>query len=99
MTTAILAIDQGTTNSKAVLVSTTGEILSRGASPVGIEHPQPGWVEQSPVRLWQSVQEAIAACLEAGPTVDILGIAISNQRESVTIWDAETGKPLPPAPT
>ena len=96
MTTAILAIDQGTTNSKAVLVSTTGEILSRGASPVGIEHPQPGWVEQSPVRLWQSVQEAIAACLEAGPAVDILGIAISNQRESVTIWDAETGKPLGP---
>ncbi len=96
MTTAILAIDQGTTNSKAVLVSTSGEILSRGASPVGIEHPQPGWVEQSPVRLWQSVQEAIAACLQAAPAVDILGIAISNQRESVTIWDARTGRPLGP---
>ena len=96
MTTAILAIDQGTTNSKAVLVSTTGEILSRGASPVGIEHPQPGWVEQSPVRLWESVKEAIAACLQAAPASDILGIAISNQRESVTIWDAATGKPLGP---
>ncbi len=96
MTTAILAIDQGTTNSKAVLVSTTGDILSRGASPVGIEHPQPGWVEQSPLRLWQSVREAIAACLQAGPTVDILGIAVSNQRESVTVWDAETGEPLGP---
>lgn len=96
MTTAILAIDQGTTNSKAVLVSTSGDIISRGASPVGIEHPQPGWVEQSPVRLWQSVQEAIAACLQTAPAVDILGIAISNQRESVTIWDAKTGKPLGP---
>ncbi|CAN7270986.1 FGGY-family carbohydrate kinase [Rhizobium sp. LjRoot30] len=96
MTTAILAIDQGTTNSKAVLVSTTGEILSRGSSPVGIEHPQPGWVEQSPVRLWESVQEAIVSCLQAGPSVDILGIAISNQRESVTIWDAESGQPLGP---
>ena len=96
MTTAILAIDQGTTNSKAVLVSTEGEILSRGASPVGIEHPQPGWVEQSPIRLWQSVQEAIAACLAAGPEAEILGIAISNQRESVTIWDASTGEPLGP---
>lgn len=96
MTTAILAIDQGTTNSKAVLVSTAGEILSRGASPVGIEHPQPGWVEQSPLRLWESVREAIAACLEAGPVVDILGVAISNQRESVTIWDAATGEPLGP---
>ncbi|MCO5962512.1 glycerol kinase [Sinorhizobium meliloti] len=96
MTTAILAIDQGTTNSKAVLVSTTGEILSRGASPVGIEHPRPGWVEQSPLRIWGSVQEAIAACLQAGPPADILGIAISNQRESVTIWDAATGEPLGP---
>ncbi len=96
MTTAILAIDQGTTNSKVVLVSTDGAILSRGSSPVGIEHPQPGWVEQSPLRLWASVQEAIAACLAAGPKVDILGVAISNQRESVTIWDAATGEPLGP---
>lgn len=96
MTTAILAIDQGTTNSKAVLVSTTGEILSRGSSPVGINHPQPGWVEQSPLRIWKSVQEAIAACLEAGLEAEIIGIAISNQRESVTIWDADDGQPLGP---
>ena len=96
MTTAILAIDQGTTNSKAILVSTAGEILARGASPVGIEHPQPGWVEQNPLRLWESVQEAVAACLQAGPQADILGIAISNQRESVTVWDAATGRPLGP---
>lgn len=95
-TTAILAIDQGTTNSKAVLVSTAGEILSRGSSPVGIEHPQPGWVEQSPVRLWQSVQEAIANCIQANENIKIIGIAISNQRESVTIWDAQTGEPLGP---
>lgn len=96
MTTAILAIDQGTTNSKAVLVATTGEILSRGSSPVGLSLPQPGWVEQSPERIWASVQEAISACLANGPTVEILGVAISNQRESVTIWDTETGKPLGP---
>lgn len=96
MRTALLAIDQGTTNSKAVLVSTDGAILSRGASPVGIEHPQPGWVEQSPTRIWTSVVEAIAACLAAGPAVEILGIAVSNQRESVTAWDAVTGEPLGP---
>ncbi|THV23332.1 FGGY family carbohydrate kinase [Peteryoungia ipomoeae] len=96
MTTAILAIDQGTTNSKAVLVSSKGEILARGSSPVGISHPQPGWVEQDPDRVWQSVLEAIAACLAAASDVTIAGIAISNQRESVTIWDGETGKPLGP---
>ena len=58
MTSALLAIDQGTTNSKAVLVSTGGDVLSRGASPVGIEHPRPGWVEQSPRRVWESVRAA-----------------------------------------
>ena len=95
MTRAILAIDQGTTNSKAVLVSDSGDILSRGSAPVGIDHPQPGWVEQDPLRIWASVQEAIAECL-AGAHVQILGIAISNQRESVTVWDADTGVPLGP---
>lgn len=96
MIPAILAIDQGTTNSKAVLVSTSGQILARGSSPVGIAHPRPGWVEQDPLRVWASVQEAIAACLGAAPGVDILGIGISNQRESVSAWDAQTGVPLGP---
>ncbi|MFQ8433435.1 FGGY family carbohydrate kinase [Amaricoccus sp. W119] len=96
MTSAILAIDQGTTNSKAVLVSAEGAILARGSSPVGIEHPRPGWVEQSPTRLRDSVLEAVAACRAEAPEVEILGIAISNQRESVTVWDATTGEPLGP---
>lgn len=96
MPTAILAIDQGTTNSKAVLVSTDGAVLARGSSPVGIEHPQPGWVEQSPLRIWQSVLEAIRACLNNAPEIEVIGIAISNQRESVTAWDAVTGEPLGP---
>jgi glycerol kinase len=96
MSGAILAIDQGTTNSKAVLVSEAGEILARGTAAVGITHPQPGWVEQDPMRLWASVQEAISDCLSAAPGVRVLAVAISNQRESVTIWDADTGKPLGP---
>lgn len=96
MITAILAIDQGTTNSKAVLVSSDGIIMTRGSSPVGISHPQPGWVEQDADRIWTSVLEAIAACLVNAPPVSIAGIAISNQRESVTIWDGETGAPLGP---
>lgn len=97
MQTVILAVDQGTTNSKAVLVSTAGEIIARGSSPVGIEHPQPGWVEQSPLRIWQSVLEAIERCLAAAPAVDIAGIALSNQRKSVTAWDGQTGEPLGPS--
>ncbi|MGO7373060.1 FGGY family carbohydrate kinase [Rhizobium ruizarguesonis] len=93
---AILAIDQGTTNSKAVLVSEKGEIVGRGSAPVGITYPKPGWVEQDPRRLYASVCEAIDACLKAGPDVAVEAVAISNQRESVTAWDAETGEALGP---
>ncbi len=94
---AILSVDQGTTNSKAILVSEEGAILSRGSAPVGIAYPQPGWVEQDPKRIWSSVLEATDGCLKAAPvTVCVEAIAISNQRESVTIWDAVTGDPLGP---
>jgi glycerol kinase len=93
---AILAIDQGTTNSKAVLVSETGEIVARGSASVGITFPRPGWVEQDPRRIHSSVREAVEACLKTARGVVIEAVAISNQRESVTAWDAETGEPLGP---
>ncbi len=94
---AILSVDQGTTNSKAILVSEDGKIIARGSCPVGIAYPQPGWVEQDPKRIWSSVLEAIDICLKAAPEpVCVEAIAISNQRESVTVWDAETGEPLGP---
>ncbi|MBW9051203.1 FGGY-family carbohydrate kinase [Rhizobium mesosinicum] len=93
---AILAIDQGTTNSKAVLVSETGEVLARGSAAVGISYPQPGWVEQDPRRIFASVCEAIEACLKKISDVTVEAVAVSNQRESVAVWDAETGEALGP---
>lgn len=93
---AILAIDQGTTNSKAVLVSETGDVVARGSAAVGISYPQPGWVEQDPRRIFASVCEAIEACLKNASGVTVEAIAVSNQRESVTVWDAETGEALGP---
>ncbi|MBB3462631.1 glycerol kinase [Rhizobium sp. BK377] len=96
MMRAILAIDQGTTNSKAVLVSETGDVLARGSAAVGISYPQPGWVEQDPRRIFASVCEAIEACLKKISGVTVEAVAVSNQRESVTVWDAETGEALGP---
>ncbi|MEK1924804.1 MAG: FGGY family carbohydrate kinase, partial [Rhizobium giardinii] len=93
---AILAIDQGTTNSKAILVSEAGALISRGSAPVGISYPRPGWVEQDANRIWHSVCEAVGTCIDAAPRVTIEAIAISNQRESVTIWDGKTGEALGP---
>jgi len=92
----ILAIDQGTTNSKAALISADGRIVSGGSAPVGISSPRPGWVEQDANRIWTSVLEAMAACLEGAPDAKIVGVALSTQRESVVGWRASTGGPLGP---
>jgi glycerol kinase len=92
----ILAIDQGTTNSKAALISADGCIVAGGSAPVGISSPRPGWVEQDANRIWTSVLEAMAACLENAPDAEIVGVALSTQRESVVGWRASTGAPLGP---
>ena len=62
----ILSIDQGTTNSKAALVSAEGRIVGSGSAPIGVVSPRPGWVEQDAGRIWSSVLEAVAACLAGG---------------------------------
>jgi glycerol kinase len=92
----ILAIDQGTTNSKAALISPDGRFGSAGSASVGISSPHPGWVEQDADRIWTSVLEATAACLERAPDAEIAGIALSTQRESVVGWRADTGELLGP---
>jgi glycerol kinase len=92
----ILAIDQGTTNSKAALISADGRLVAGGSAAVGISSPRPGWVEQAPDRIWTSVLEAMAACLEGVPDAEIVGLALSTQRESVVGWRANNGAPLGP---
>lgn len=96
----VLAIDQGTTNSKAILVALDGRVLARGSAPVPIEHPRSGWVQQDGAKIWQSVEAAIAACLAAAPAApEIAAIGISNQRESVLAWHRRTGQPAGPVVT
>ena len=64
---AVLAIDEGTTNSKAVLVTEDGNIIASGSAPVPTEHPQPGWVQQDANEIWVATRKAIAACLASAP--------------------------------
>ncbi|MCL1899711.1 MAG: FGGY family carbohydrate kinase [Promicromonosporaceae bacterium] len=93
----ILSIDQGTTSSKALLVDTaSGTVLAEGSAPVAIAYPQPGWVEQDALDIWQSVQAAAARALRGARPDQVAGIAISNQRESVVAWSASTGQPIGP---
>src|SRR4051795_13121345 len=90
----VLAIDQGTSATKAVLVDAAGEIVARGSAPVGLSTPRPGWVEQDAEEIWASVQAAVADCLRGGRTVAAVGL--STQRESLLLWDRRTGRPLGP---
>ena len=97
--THLLAIDQGTTNTKAVLVADDGTVLRRSARPRWeSRYPRPGWVEQDAELLWGSVLAAIQRCLEHAPAArgDLAGIALSTQRESVLTWHRRTGRPLGP---
>lgn len=93
--TRILAIDQGTSSTKAVLVDETGAILARASAPLTTEYPHPGWAEQSASAIWGSVQRVITDLAGHG-TPD--GIAIANQRETLVVWDRATGQPICPAP-
>jgi glycerol kinase len=92
----ILAVDQGTTNTKAVLVDRRGVVRARGSRPLSIAFPKSGWVEQDARAIWCSVGEAAAECLALMPEAELAGVGISNQRESVIVWDRNTGEPAGP---
>ena len=91
----VLALDEGTTNAKALAVADDGTVLAAGSAPVPVSYPQPGWVEQDAEAIWRAQSAAIAACLDGvGGAPE--GITISNQRESVVCWDARSGRALGP---
>ena len=95
----ILAIDQGTTSTKAVLVDGSGMQLAHAACAVGIRFPRPGWVEQDASDIWGSVLKATEQCLEAAGDIEVVGIGICNQRESALAWDRRTGAAIAPCIT
>lgn len=99
MTSGVLSIDQGTTNTKALLIDASGAIVARASAPVAVTHPKPGWAEQSGEAIWQSVQAAVDECLRIRPDIKLASIGISNQRESVLLWDRATGEALGPCVT
>jgi glycerol kinase len=92
----ILAIDQGTTNTKALLVDHSGRVAGRASRPLRQTYPHPAWVEQDAAEIWQGVREAVDEALAEVDTLDLTAVAVSNQRESVTAWDRRTGQPVGP---
>jgi glycerol kinase len=93
----LLAIDQGTTNTKAVLVGRDGRPVFVASAAVSVMHPRSDWVEQDPKALWASVEQAVTECVKVAGQQGIAAVGIANQRETVVAWDRATGEPLAPA--
>ncbi|MGX7023998.1 glycerol kinase GlpK [Vagococcus hydrophili] len=92
----IMAIDQGTTSSRAIIFDKSGNKVGSSQKEFTQFFPEPGWVEHNANEIWNSVQSVIAgALIESGVRPDhIKGIGITNQRETTIIWDRKTGKPI-----
>ena len=95
----ILALDQGTSSSRALLVDDQARVIASHNEAFDCHYPQPGWVEVDADRLWQTQLDALRGALaqaEVQPG-DIAAIGLTNQRETVVAWDRATGAPLGPA--
>jgi glycerol kinase len=90
----LLAIDQGTTSSRAILFDDKARPLASHAVPLRQIYPANGWVEHDAEEIWRGVLRCARAVLKAAPRNAVAGLGITNQRETSLIWDARTGKPL-----
>jgi glycerol kinase len=92
----ILALDQGTTSSRAILFDHSGRIRSQAKKEFTQFYPRPGWVEHDPLELWSSQMSVISeVTARAGiEGRDIKALGITNQRETTIVWDRHTGAPV-----
>ncbi len=99
MSRYVMALDQGTTSSRAILFDASGEIAAADQYEFTQHFPQPGWVEHDANEIWDSQLRAARGAIEkAGATAsDIAAVGITNQRETTVVWDRETGEPIHPA--
>lgn len=95
----VLALDQGTTSSRAVIFDRAGQVRAQAQQEFAQHFPKPGWVEHDPEDIWETTRRtAIAAVADANLTgAQIAAIGLTNQRETTLLWDRATGKPLAPA--
>jgi glycerol kinase len=94
MRDVVLAIDQGTTGSTALLLDANVRVVAQHNVEFPNYYPQPGWVEHDPEEIWTSVGDAVRAALEQAGDVRIVGVGITNQRETSLFWDRKSGAPI-----
>jgi len=95
----VLALDQGTTSSRAILFDREGRVVAVAQQEFRQRYPQPGWVEHDPEEIWATQLATAQQVLnQAGVSpADVAAIGITNQRETTVLWDRTTGKPVAPA--
>lgn len=95
----VIAIDQGTTSTRAIIFDHDGQIVSAGQAEHAQLLPRPGWVEHDASEIWDNTREVIGHALGRASLTrhDIAAVGITNQRETAVIWDRATGKPIAPA--
>lgn len=96
MATYVLAIDQGTTSTRAIIFDQKGSIVSSGQMEHEQIFPKAGWVEHDPMEIWANTREVIGQALSKASLTrhDIAAVGITNQRETAVVWDKNTGKPV-----
>lgn len=99
MSKYLLAIDQGTTSSRAIVYNRQLEVVAQAQQEISLYYPNPGWVEQNPEQLWQSVVSCIRLALKQADlgANDIAALGITNQRETTLLWHKDTGSCVYPA--
>ena len=92
----VLALDQGTTSSRAILFDKKGSIAKIAQQEFEQIFPKPGWVEHNATEIWESIQSVIKKVIkDANITAsDVAAIGITNQRETTVVWDKATGVPI-----
>lgn len=96
-TRAVLAIDQGTTGSTCLVVGADGRVLGQAYSEFSQHFPQPGWVEHDALEIWDVTCRVAREALQKAHGADVCSIGITNQRETVVLWDRATLEPVHPA--
>ena len=92
----VLALDQGTTGSTALVVDPDGAVRARGYAELPQHFPQPGWVEHDPAQIWATTVQALGQAMAASgiTAAEIAAVGITNQRETVILWERASGRPI-----
>lgn len=95
----VLSLDEGTTGATAIAVGLDGEVRGKGYHEITQHYPEPGWVEHDADEIWHAVQESAHDALDAAhaQNSDVRAIGITNQRETLVLWDRRTLRPIAPA--